>query len=198
MYDLERMDVLKVIKEEFANFPIVIPLAATAREMHSLGPKANEFYVLGSMGMPISIASGILLGFEKRSISLPVLCLEGDGSLLMNLNSLATIKYLDLKGLILIVLDNEGYSVTGNQVAQSKTINLSRIAESVDFKVLNVLNKVDLDNAIKAVKEDFEQKYFVHVKINNIIKDTPLIFTDPVILKNTFVNYLNQRMEVEV
>ena len=41
--------------------------------------------------------------------------LDGDGSLLMNLGSLATIGWAKPEGLVVIVLDNEVYGTTGGQ-----------------------------------------------------------------------------------
>jgi thiamine pyrophosphate-dependent acetolactate synthase large subunit-like protein len=44
-----------------------------------------------------------------------VFVLDGDGSLLMNLGSLATIGLLQPKNLVLVVMDNEEYATTGGQ-----------------------------------------------------------------------------------
>ena len=41
--------------------------------------------------------------------------LDGDGSLLMNLGSLATIGFLRPVNLVLVVMDNETYATTGGQ-----------------------------------------------------------------------------------
>lgn len=195
MYSLSRIDVLKVIKKEFANMPIVIPLAATAREMYSLGPYPNEFYVLGSMGMPISISTGIAQGIRLKKKNEKVICIEGDGSLLMNLSSLLTIRYLDLNNLVLFILDNEGYSVTGNQTAQSKKINLSVVANSLGFKIFEVISETGLIETINKIKKSNPESCFVHVKINNQFEKVPLIYTDPIILKSNFMSFMMSKLE---
>lgn len=194
MLSLSRIDVLKKIKEEFKDSPIVVPLAATSRAMYSLGYSQNEFYTLGSMGMPISISSGIALGLKKQGCREKLLCIEGDGSVLMSLNSLATLTYLELDNLILIILDNESYSVTGGQEAQSKKIDLSKIASSLNFKVKKVLDIKELVEAINFSKKN-TGPHFIHIKINNSKSEGRMIYENPVTLRNNFKNYLTKLLE---
>src|SRR5690242_940417 len=52
-----------------------------------LGQRAQNFYMLGSMGLAVPIALGVALAQPQRR----VFALEGDGSILMQLGSLATV-----------------------------------------------------------------------------------------------------------
>src|SRR6185437_17083458 len=51
------------------------------------GRRAQNFYMLGSMGLAVPIAVGVALAQPRRH----VIALEGDGSLLMQLGCLATV-----------------------------------------------------------------------------------------------------------
>ena len=63
----------------------------------------------------MGLASSIGLGLAVARPDLRIFVLDGDGSLLMNLGSLATIGLLRPANLVLVVMDNEAYATTGGQ-----------------------------------------------------------------------------------
>jgi thiamine pyrophosphate-dependent acetolactate synthase large subunit-like protein len=63
------------------------------------------------MGLACPIALGVALAQPSRR----VVALEGDGSLLMQLGCLTTIAMLAPKNLVIIVMDNGCYQITGAQ-----------------------------------------------------------------------------------
>jgi thiamine pyrophosphate-dependent acetolactate synthase large subunit-like protein len=63
------------------------------------------------MGLACPIALGVALAQPDRR----VVALEGDGSLLMQLGALTTIAALAPKNLIIVVMDNRSYQITGGQ-----------------------------------------------------------------------------------
>ena len=67
--------------------------------------------MLGSMGLAVPIALGVALAQRERG----VVALEGDGSLLMQLGCLSTIGALQPPNLLIIVMDNARYQITGGQ-----------------------------------------------------------------------------------
>jgi thiamine pyrophosphate-dependent acetolactate synthase large subunit-like protein len=77
------------------------------------GDRAQNFYMMGSMGLAASIGLGVALAQPERR----VIALEGDGSLLMNLGCLATIAALAPPNLAVLVWVNGAYQITGNQPA---------------------------------------------------------------------------------
>jgi len=89
---------------------VICTLGLPSRELYSLSDKPSHFYMLGSMGMASSIGLGLALAQEKR-----VYIIDGDGSLLMNLGSLATVAAHAPKNYCLVVVDNKGYGSTGHQ-----------------------------------------------------------------------------------
>lgn len=64
-----------------------------------------------AMGHTADLALGIALAQPNRK----VICLNGDGSMLMNLGTLVTITGSKAKNLVLFVLENRRYEITGNQ-----------------------------------------------------------------------------------
>jgi thiamine pyrophosphate-dependent acetolactate synthase large subunit-like protein len=64
-----------------------------------------------AMGHTADLALGIALAQPTRT----VICLNGDGSMLMSLGTLVTIAEAGPKNLVLFVLENGTYEITGNQ-----------------------------------------------------------------------------------
>src|SRR5437764_14217037 len=72
-------------------------------DLWNAGQRPQNFYMLGSMGLAGPIALGVALAQPKRR----VIALEGDGSILMQLGSLATVAMVAPKNLTIVVWDNE-------------------------------------------------------------------------------------------
>src|SRR5438045_7629741 len=79
-------------------------------DLWNAGRRPQNFYMLGSMGLAAPIALGVALAQPQRR----VFALEGDGSLLMQLGSLATIATVHPRNLTIIVWDNGLYQITGS------------------------------------------------------------------------------------
>jgi len=91
--------------------PIVASLGHPAYDLFATGDRDSYFYTWGSMGL----ASSIGLGLAIARPDLRVFVLDGDGSLLMNLGSLATIGWVRPENLVIVVWDNEKCGTTGGQ-----------------------------------------------------------------------------------
>ena len=113
---MTRLDATRVVVEALADAPSTPILAShghPAYDLYAAGDRAANFYTWGSMGL----ASSIGLGLALARPDLPVVVLDGDGSLLMNLGSLATIGWTRPSRLVVIVWDNGLYATTGGQEA---------------------------------------------------------------------------------
>jgi thiamine pyrophosphate-dependent acetolactate synthase large subunit-like protein len=108
---MNRLDATRVIVDLAGGAPIVASLGHPAYDLAAAGDRPQNFYTWGSMGL----ASSIGLGLALARPDLRVFVLDGDGSLLMNLGSLATIGLLQPPNLVLVVMDNEEYATTGGQ-----------------------------------------------------------------------------------
>ena len=108
---MTRFDAIDLTRRTLTDEPVVVSLGHPAYELFAAGDRPLNFYTWGSMGLVSSIALGVALARPDRR----VVALDGDGSLLMNLGSLATIAASAPANLVVIVLDNEQYGTTGGQ-----------------------------------------------------------------------------------
>lgn len=80
------------------------------------GRRQQNFYMLGSMGLAVPIATGVAIAQPARK----VFALEGDGSLLMQLGCLSTVAARALKNLCIVIMDNGAYQITGGQTTTTE------------------------------------------------------------------------------
>jgi thiamine pyrophosphate-dependent acetolactate synthase large subunit-like protein len=106
-----RLDAIELIHRSLTDEPVVVSLGHPAYDLFAAGDRDLNFYTWGSMGLTSSIALGLALARPDRR----VVALDGDGSLLMNLGSLATFACCAPANLVLVVMDNERYGTTGGQ-----------------------------------------------------------------------------------
>ncbi len=106
-FDLTRRLLAKLVQEE----AVVAGIGNTNFDLWAAERRPQNFYMLGSMGLACPIALGVALAQPQRR----VIALEGDGSLLMQLGSLATVAMLRQRNLTIIVWDNNAYQITGSQ-----------------------------------------------------------------------------------
>lgn len=104
---------LAELRAHRASGDVVVTSMGSAREWMAMGPldPLDFVFVPSSMGEAPSLALGIALAQPARR----VFACNGDGSTLMNLGALATIAAEAPRNLVLIVLDNGVYEVTGAQ-----------------------------------------------------------------------------------
>jgi phosphonopyruvate decarboxylase len=108
---MTRLEATRIVVEVAADAAIVASLGHPAYDLFAAGDRPRNFYTWGSMGLASSIGLGIALA--KPDVR--VVVIDGDGSLLMNLGSLATIGLVRPRNLTVIVMDNEEYATTGGQ-----------------------------------------------------------------------------------
>jgi len=104
-----RIDAITAIYPELEQCVVVTIMGAVAAEVQSIGHRPNFFYLQHAMGLASSMGLGIALSRPE----LPVVVLDGDGSILMNLGSLTTMARYHPKNLIHIVFDNESLLSVG-------------------------------------------------------------------------------------
>jgi thiamine pyrophosphate-dependent acetolactate synthase large subunit-like protein len=108
--------------------PIVASLGHPAYDLFAAGDRPENFYTWGSMGLASSVGLGLALAQPGRR----VFVIDGDGSLLMNLGSLATIGWTRPPNLVLVVVDNERYGTTGGQeTATAHGVDLEAAARAM-------------------------------------------------------------------
>jgi sulfopyruvate decarboxylase subunit beta len=88
---------------------VVIHTMSTGSDWPKYSSHELDFFVQGAMGYASSVGLGIASGQPDRRVWV----IDGDGSILMNLGTLATIARARPRNLIHIVLDNGQYELTG-------------------------------------------------------------------------------------
>jgi thiamine pyrophosphate-dependent acetolactate synthase large subunit-like protein len=106
-----RLEATRIIADAAGDAPIVASLGHPAYDLFVAADRPQNFYTWGSMGVASSIGLGLALARPDRR----VFVIDGDGALLMNLGSLATIGLVRPANLVLVVVDNEAYATTGGQ-----------------------------------------------------------------------------------
>jgi sulfopyruvate decarboxylase subunit beta len=108
---MKRIEAIAAVAENAGDALIVCNIGFPSRELYAAHDRPDNFYMLGSMGMASSIGLGLALARPERR----VIALDGDGSVLMNLGTLATIANHAPENYLLIILDNCCYGSTGSQ-----------------------------------------------------------------------------------
>lgn len=127
---LNRRPLVKALLEERGETLLVTGLGSPTYDAAAAGDHPLSFYLWGAMGSAAMIGLGLALAQPRRR----VLVMTGDGELLMNLGSLATIGALKPKNLALLVLDNEAFGETGRQAGLTgKGVELAGIAQAAGF-----------------------------------------------------------------
>src|SRR6201993_4792328 len=139
-FDLTSRLVAKLKNEE----AVVGGIGNTNFDLWAAGHRPQNFYMLGSMGLAFPIALGVALAQPQRR----VFALEGDGSLLMQLGCLTTIAALKPKNLVMVVMDNGLYQITGSQPTPAAALT--------DIVAIAVASGI-ANSAWAADEEDFER-----------------------------------------
>lgn len=109
---MSRADLTRRLAARLKNEEAVVGgIGNTHFDLWASGQRAQNFYMLGSMGLAIPIALGVSLAQPQRQ----VFALEGDGSLLMQLGALGTVASIKPRNLAIFVWDNGAYQITGAQ-----------------------------------------------------------------------------------
>jgi sulfopyruvate decarboxylase alpha subunit len=108
---MSRLEATRLVVNRLRDEAVVAALGHPAYDLFAAGDRPANFYTWGSMGMASSVGLGLALARPERR----VLVCDGDGSLLMNLGSLATIAVSRPANLTLVVWDNNEYGTTGGQ-----------------------------------------------------------------------------------
>ena len=139
---------LETLRRTRRDDEVIITTMGSAREWMTLGdPHALDFILVPSaMGHGTSIGLGIALAQPAKRV---IVC-SGDGSLLMNLGSLASIVAARAPNLVVIVFDNGVYEVTGRQPtagaavsrADGRAADFCGIARACGFDSVHAFNDI--------------------------------------------------------
>jgi thiamine pyrophosphate-dependent acetolactate synthase large subunit-like protein len=105
---------------------LVAGLGANARYLPHLSVRAPHFALCDAMGAAIPLALGMALARPAHH----VIALEGDGSLLMNLGTLATVAAARASNLTVLVFVNHHYESSGGQRLPAVDVDFVAVARA--------------------------------------------------------------------
>jgi thiamine pyrophosphate-dependent acetolactate synthase large subunit-like protein len=121
-----------------------------SREAFNIRDRAENFYMIGSMGLLNALGLGLALQSPARRIWI----IEGDGSALMSLGTLPLIATVRAHNLVHVVLDNETYESTGGQPTISSAVDLAALAEAAGYaRVRRASDAVSLQQVLREAGE---------------------------------------------
>lgn len=182
---MKRHESLRIISEYLSENDLIVSSTGNlSRELFAIADSNRIFYMMGSMGLTSSIALGLALCMPGRRI----IAIEGDGSLLMNLGSMATIGHYAPSNLVHIILDNEAYDSTGGQPSVANTANLDKIAVAVGYATTRrVTSQDDLEETLSSCI-GLAGPVFIQIKVE--LGDTsdriPRVPYEPIEVTNRF------------
>jgi len=123
---LDRCDAVPKLIGNPQDFLIITGLAGTAKDIaHLCEPHGNYYACAGVMGGATAMGLALALAQPTRR----VLVVTGDGELLMNVGSLATVAIMHPPNLSIICVDNGHYGETGYQKSHTSLgVDLATIA----------------------------------------------------------------------
>ena len=157
------------------------------RELNNQGHE-KDFLTVGSMGHCSQIAFSIARAKANRQ----VVCVDGDGALLMHMGSIAIIGQSDQENLIHVVLNNGKHDSVGGQPTVAKEIDILAIAKACGY--VDVIQVSCLDGITKAIAKmsDASGPTLIEVLIKGGSRaDLGRPTTTPIENKNAFMSYLN-------
>jgi len=151
---MTREEALKILLENIPNKSVIVSTTGkTSREIFEIREQNKEshhtdFLTVGSMGHCSSIALGIALAQQNKK----VFCIDGDGSLLMHLGSLAVIGKMHPKNFYHILMNNNVHESVGGQKTAIDAIDIKSLIKSTNYnKVICFKTKSDLKTNVKNI-----------------------------------------------
>ena len=177
-----RNDVLKTLLPILQDVLVVCNIGAPSQELHALADRPGNFYMLGTMGLASSIGFGVALAQDK-----PVVSIDGDGSVLTNLATLATIANNPAPNYVLLIIDNGSYGSTGDQTTYAgRKTSLSAVALACGCQNVVECAAEDTADVLRAAVASDEMTIVVSKCESGNVK-VPVIETSPVTIRDRFM-----------
>lgn len=150
---------------------VVSTTGKASREVFELRVERKEpqrdFLTVGGMGHASSIALGLALGNPARR----VICLDGDGALLMHMGAMAIIGDIKPSNFVHVLLNNAAHESVGGQPTVAGGIDVGAIAKATGYAAYSTAqDAAGLATAWDALR-DVRGPVMLEVKINTSSRD---------------------------
>jgi len=154
--NLSREEVINFILDNSPKHSKIISTTGyTSREINELikykkNIKQNFFYMIGGMGHSSMVSFGVSMNTSKK-----VICLDGDGALIMHMGSLITTGFKSKKNFKHILLNNFCHESVGMQKIDTKLVNFKTLTQSCGYKNYYKINNLNqLKNKFQSFIEE--------------------------------------------
>ena len=160
---MSREQAIETIADSMEGAVFVSTTGMASRELYEIRDRkgqghGSDFLTVGCMGHASQIALGIAMNSEKR-----VVCIDGDGAVLMHMGGMATIATRSPKNYIHIMINNGVHDSVGGQPTVSRDIDVTGIARSVGYRKVSSVS--DEESLRKALSEK-EGPVFIEVMVH--------------------------------
>lgn len=185
---MTRTEALKVVLSALPGGEAILATAGnTGLELAAVSDCPEHLHLTGGIGTAAAVGTGIALSLPRQ----PVVVLDGDGSALMQMGSLATVGSYAPENLLHLIIDNESYESMGGQCTVSRTVRFEQVAAACNYR--NAWAVEEAAEVAAAVKELRRRPgpSLVHIRIRPGAPDNlasqPL---DPSEAKRRFMQFL--------
>ena len=193
-FELDREGAIKLIIDSLKESDIVVSTTGKAsRELFEYRENLNQshekdFLTVGAMGHTSSIAMGIAL----QKLNQNVYCIDGDGSVLMHMGSLAINGQLKgVKNFKHIVINNGAHDSVGGQPTVGYDVDFVLIAKACGYDyVSSASTSAEIIEQLFAFS-NYQGACFLEIKVNKGSRTSlGRPSTTPKENKNSFINFL--------
>lgn len=144
---------------------IVSTTGMISREVYEIRERlgqdhSRDFLTVGSMGHSLMIALGIARSCNEVNSNRYVVCLDGDGSSLMQMGNLAIAGAARQANLIHIVLNNAAHDSVGGQPTVGGVVDFCKIAEACGYYVAGKFADFSVEGLREGLSEVLDQAIY--------------------------------------
>lgn len=196
-YSLTREEAVETVLQNSRESDIFVSTTGKlSRELFELREKwghghGRDFLTVGSMGHASMIALGIALEKPERR----VLCLDGDGALLMHMGSMAVLGASAPSNLLHILINNGAHETVGGIPTVSKYIEYGLVARACGYKhTFCACNHLEIEESLKKAGS-VAGPAFLEIRTNLFSrKNLGRPFTTPIENKEAFMTFLKETL----
>jgi phosphonopyruvate decarboxylase len=160
----------ELLKKINKNARIISTTGYTSRELFQIRKNKNykngkDFYMIGAMGHSSMTSLGYSLSSKNQ-----VICLDGDGSLIMHMGSLISTGLKSKSNFKHILLNNGSHESVGDQKIDTFKINFKNISKSFGYKNYYLAkNNLSFNKNLKYFLKSEGPSFFeVHIRSKSI------------------------------
>ncbi len=184
-----RQELLRAVQAAAGPADVLVATTGfTGRELSALDDRANQLYLVGSMGCASSLGLGLALARPDRR----VIVLDGDGAALMRLGAFATVGHERPGNLLHLLIDNGQHESTGGQATVADTVDFCGVARACGYPAVAALAEAGAVQA--AIADRTPGLRFLHVPVRpGVAADLPRPALTPAQVLDRLVTGLGPR-----